>query len=97
MAAPSENRLSLFSLSALVIGSMIGAGVFSLPITFAIATGPFRAITWSVAAGAMVSLARVFQILVECKPDLYRASTPMRGPGIIRAFCLPSSQHYQTR
>jgi hypothetical protein len=45
----------------------------------------------------MVSLARVFQILVECKPDLYRASTPMRGPGIIRAFCLPSSQHYQTR
>jgi len=42
--ASSENRLSRLSLSALVIGSMIGAGIFSLPRTFAVATGPFGAI-----------------------------------------------------
>jgi len=71
MAAPSENRLSLFSLSALVIGSMIGAGIFSLPRTFAVATGPFGAlIAWCVAAGGMYTLARVFQSLAERKPDL---------------------------
>jgi len=90
MAALSQNRLSLFSLSALVIGSVIGAGVFSLPITFAIATGPFRAITWSVAAGAMVSLARVFQILGERKPDLdagvYAYAQAGDYPGFLSAF-----------
>jgi arginine:ornithine antiporter / lysine permease len=70
MAASSRDRLCLFSLSALVIGSMIGAGFFSIPITFAIATGPFGAINWCVAAGAMVSLARVFQVLAEREPDI---------------------------
>jgi|GEM_PF-5428586 len=70
MAASSQNRLSLFSLSAPVIGWMIGAGIISLPITFAIATGPFGAITWCVAAGVMYLLARVFQVLAERKPDL---------------------------
>jgi len=41
MAASSQNRLSLFSLSALVIGWMIGAGIISLPITFAKNHWPF--------------------------------------------------------
>ncbi|MFO1115959.1 MAG: basic amino acid/polyamine antiporter [Beijerinckiaceae bacterium] len=67
----ASGRLSLFSLSALVIGSMIGAGIFSLPRTFAVATGPFGAlIAWSVAAGGMYMLARVFQTLAERKPDM---------------------------
>ena len=66
MTTPSTNRLSLFSLSALVIGSMIGAGIFSLPRTFAAATGPFRAlIAWCIAAGGMYAVARVFQALAE--------------------------------
>lgn len=71
MTSSSENKLSLFSLSALVIGSMIGAGIFSLPRTFANATGPFGAlIAWVIAAGGMYMLARVFQALAERKPDL---------------------------
>lgn len=71
MASGSEQKLSLFTLSALVIGSMIGAGIFSLPRTFGVATGPFGAmIAWIIAAGGMFTLARVFQFLAERKPDL---------------------------
>ncbi len=71
MANQAGQKLSLFTLSALVIGSMIGAGIFSLPRTFGIATGPFGAIiAWIIAAGGMYTLARVFQMLAERKPDL---------------------------
>jgi arginine:ornithine antiporter/lysine permease len=61
----------LFALTAMVVGSMVGSGIFSLPRTFGIATGPFGAIfAWSIAAGGMYTLARVFQALAERKPDL---------------------------
>lgn len=64
-------KFSLFALTAMVVGSMVGAGIFSLPRTFAAATGPFGAIiAWSIAAGGMYTLARVFQTLAERKPDL---------------------------
>ena len=50
---------------------MVGSGIFSLPRTFGIATGPFGAIiAWCIAAGGMYTLARVFQALAERKPDL---------------------------
>jgi len=93
MAASSQNKLSLFSLSALVIGSMIGAGIFSLPRTFALATGPFGAvIAWIIAAGGMYTLARVFQSLAERKPDMdagvYAYARAGFGdyPGFLSAF-----------
>jgi arginine:ornithine antiporter/lysine permease len=55
----------------MVVGSMVGSGIFSLPRTFGIATGPFGAIiAWIIAAGGMYTLARVFQALAERKPDL---------------------------
>jgi amino acid permease len=64
-------KFSLFALTAMVVGSMVGAGIFSLPRTFATATGPFGAIiAWVIAAGGMYMLARVFQALAERKPDL---------------------------
>jgi arginine:ornithine antiporter / lysine permease len=67
----AEGKLPLFSLTAMVIGSMIGAGIFSLPRTFGAATGPFGAIiAWIIAGGGMYMLARVFQSLAERKPDL---------------------------
>lgn len=69
-SSPAQ-KVSLFTLSALVIGSMIGAGIFSLPRTFGLSTGPFGAmIAWCIAAGGMFTLARVFQVLAERKPDL---------------------------
>jgi arginine:ornithine antiporter/lysine permease len=55
----------------MVVGGMVGAGIFSLPRTFANATGPFGAvIAWIIAGTGMYMLARVFQFLGERKPDL---------------------------
>jgi arginine:ornithine antiporter/lysine permease len=71
MASESTQKLSLFALTAMVVGGMVGSGIFSLPRTFANATGPFGAIiAWCIAAGGMYTLARVFQFLAERKPDL---------------------------
>jgi arginine:ornithine antiporter/lysine permease len=72
-AAASERteKISLFALTAMMVGSMVGAGIFSLPRAFATATGPFGAIiAWTIAAGGMYMLARVLQALAERKPDL---------------------------
>ena len=50
---------------------MVGAGIFSLPRTFASATGPLGAIiAWIIAGTGMYMLARVFQALAERKPDI---------------------------
>lgn len=71
MASSTPQKLSLFALTAMVVGSMVGSGIFSLPRTFGGATGPFGAmIAWCIAAGGMYTLARVFQFLAERKPDL---------------------------
>jgi len=67
----SDTKLSLPALTALVVGSMIGAGIFSLPATFGRATGGFGAIiAWCIAGGGMLTLALVFQNLATRKPHL---------------------------
>ncbi|WP_345777329.1 basic amino acid/polyamine antiporter [Lysobacter sp. MMG2] len=69
--ATSEPRMSRMQLTAMVVGGMVGAGIFSLPRTFANATGPFGAIiAWLIAGTGMYMLARVFQFLAERKPHL---------------------------
>src|SRR5215472_161033 len=71
MVSESAQKLSRLALTAMVVGSMVGAGIFSLPRTFGNATGPFGAITaWCIAGAGMYTLARVFQMLAERKPDL---------------------------
>jgi arginine:ornithine antiporter/lysine permease len=71
VATPAVLKLPLLTLTAMVVGSMVGSGIFSLPRTFGNATGPFGAIiAWCIAAGGMYTLARVFQALAERKPDL---------------------------
>jgi len=71
MASQLETKLSLPALTAMVVGSMVGAGIFSLPRNFARATGPFGAvIAWCVAGIGMYALARVFQALAERRPEL---------------------------
>jgi arginine:ornithine antiporter/lysine permease len=70
-ATSATQKLSLFALTAMVVGSMVGSGIFSLSRTFGIATSPFGSIiAWCIAAGGMYTLARVFQFLAERKPDL---------------------------
>jgi arginine:ornithine antiporter/lysine permease len=68
---PAEQKFSRLTLTAMVVGSMVGAGIFSLPSRFGAATGPFGAlIAWAIAGGGMLMLAFVFQVLAERKPDL---------------------------
>ena len=67
----NEQTMSRTALTAMVVGGMVGAGIFSLPRTFANATGPLGAvIAWLIAGTGMYMLARVFQALAERKPDL---------------------------
>ena len=59
------------TLTTMVIGSMVGAGVFSLPARFASQTGVVGAlIAWLIAGAGMLMLAFVFQSLAVRKPDL---------------------------
>lgn len=67
----SLHKLGLPALIALVVGSMVGAGIFSLPATFGQATGGFGAlIAWAIAGTGMLMLAFVFQNLAIRKPEL---------------------------
>lgn len=64
-------KLSILAMTAMVVGSMVGAGVFSLPGRFARETGVAGAlIAWSVAGAGMLMLAFVFQMLAVRKPKL---------------------------
>lgn len=92
-ATPRTQRLSLFALTMMVIGGMVGAGIFSLPRTFAGATGPIGAIiAWLIAGTGMYMLARVFQSLAARKPDLdagvfaYAKAGFGDYPGFLSAF-----------
>jgi arginine:ornithine antiporter/lysine permease len=64
-------KLTLPTLTAMVVGSMVGAGVFSLPARFGVATGILGSlIAWAVAGAGMLMLAFVFQNLAIRRPDL---------------------------
>ncbi|WP_435192251.1 basic amino acid/polyamine antiporter [Streptomyces sp. bgisy126] len=68
---PPAAKLTLLTLTAMVVGSMVGAGVFSLPRRFAQETGVAGAlIAWAVAGVGMLMLAFVFQTLAVRRPDL---------------------------
>ncbi len=68
---PADGKLSLGSLTALVVGSMIGSGIFALPSAFGRATGSLGAIiAWMIAGTGMLMLAFVFQTLARRRPDL---------------------------
>ncbi len=89
----AEAKMSRLQLTAMVVGGMVGAGIFSLPRTFASATGPLGAvIAWIIAGSGMYMLARVFQALAERKPDIdagvfaYAKAGFGDYPGFISAF-----------
>jgi arginine:ornithine antiporter/lysine permease len=71
VSTSSEQKLSLRALTALVIGSMIGSGIFALPAAFGRVTGGLGAmIAWVIAGFGMLMLAFVFQNLAQRRPDL---------------------------
>lgn len=66
-----ENKLSLFPLTALVIGAIIGSGIFSLPQNMASGAGPKAIlIAWAITFVGMYCLAKVFQELALRRPDI---------------------------
>lgn len=70
-APPAQGKMGVFTLAAMVVGSMVGAGVFSLPARFGVATGIIGSlIAWAVAGAGMLMLAFVFQNLAIRKPEL---------------------------
>jgi arginine:ornithine antiporter/lysine permease len=67
----ADQKLSRTALIALVIGSMVGSGIFALPASFGQATGALGAtIAWIIAGAGMLMLALVFQTLSRRRPDL---------------------------
>lgn len=64
-------KVSLTALTALVIGSMIGGGIFGLPSQMAgsAAPGPLI-IGWIITGAGMLMLAMVFQRLAISRPDI---------------------------
>jgi arginine:ornithine antiporter/lysine permease len=89
----TTQKMPLLTLTAMVVGSMVGAGVFSLPRNFAQATGVYGAlIAWGIAGAGMLMLAFVFQTLAVRKPDLdagvyaYAKAGFGEFPGFFSAF-----------
>ncbi len=69
--AQESDKIARTALLGMVVGGMVGAGIFALPSRFAGVTGPIGAvIAWAIAGTGMYMLARVFQFLGERKPDL---------------------------
>ena len=71
MTIITTRKLSFCALLALVIGSMVGGGIFSLPQNIAKSAGVGATlIGWAITAFGMLSLALVFQTLANRKPEL---------------------------
>jgi arginine:ornithine antiporter/lysine permease len=70
-APPERAKLSLFPLVGLVVGSMVGAGLFSLPGDMSARASPGAiAIGWTITGIGMLMLAFVYQGLAMRKPAL---------------------------
>lgn len=69
--AEQQQKLKLGALTALVVGSMIGGGIFSLPQNMAASAGAGAVlIGWAITGIGMLMLAFVFQTLANRKPQL---------------------------
>jgi arginine:ornithine antiporter / lysine permease len=67
----TSRKLRLGALTAMVIGSMVGSGVFSLPQNMAAGAGPLAIlIGWSITGVGILALALVYQGLSRRKPEL---------------------------
>lgn len=66
-----EKRVGLVGLIAMVVGSMIGSGVFELPSEMARSGRPFASImAWTITGIGMFFVGKVFQTLSDEKPEL---------------------------
>jgi arginine:ornithine antiporter/lysine permease len=71
VAKPAQSKLGLGLLVALVVGSIIGSGIFGLPQNMAAGAGAGAIlIGWTVTGIGMLLLVRVYQMLSLRKPEL---------------------------
>jgi arginine:ornithine antiporter/lysine permease len=71
VGGPAVQKVSLFTLTAMVVEGMVRAGVFSLPRRFATETGVYGTlIAWAIVGSGMLMLAFVFQAMAIRKPML---------------------------
>jgi len=66
--APPRRTIGLWMATALVVGNMIGSGVFLLPSSLAAAAGPVSLIGWAFTGAGAVLLALVFANLGRAFP-----------------------------
>ena len=70
-APKSQQSLGLSLLIALVVGSIIGSGIFALPQNMAVGAGAGAiVIGWLITGAGMLMLAFVYQMLATRKPEL---------------------------
>ena len=76
----ADHKLKLGSLTALVIGSMIGGGIFSLPKDMASgAEVGAILIGWAITGVGIIFLGLLFFYISRLKPNWTAAFTPMRA------------------
>ena len=72
MSTPRKSSLSLFPLTALVVGSIVGSGVFNLPQNMAENAGGLGIIiAWLITFVGMLCLTLVYQQLALRRPTIY--------------------------
>ena len=102
-AGPSPaQRLTFVTMTATVVGSMVGDGVFSLPRWFAEEAGILGAmIAWLVAGSGMLMMAFVFQMLAMRNPELdasgLRRGELRRVPRLVLHLRLPARRVWGQR
>lgn len=70
-AAASSGKLGLFALAAIVVSSMIGGGIYSLPQNMAAgASAGAVFLAWVITGLGIYFIARTFSILAMAKPEL---------------------------
>ncbi len=64
-------KLGFWSLTAIVIGMMVGSGLYNIPQNLAVGAGPLATvIAWLVTAAGMLLLVTAFRLLNDSRPDL---------------------------
>src|SRR6478672_7038115 len=102
LARPNEARrsgvkrgLGLASLTAIVVGSMIGSGIFALPSQMAGSSAPGPLLIGCLITGVgMLMLAFVFQGLAERKPDVDGGVYGYARAGFWEYVCFTSAWGY---
>lgn len=67
----AKTKLGLGALTAVVLGSMVGAGIFNLPQNMAVNAGPLAVFTaWIITAVGILLLVLTLKRLADSRPDL---------------------------